>query len=181
MFQVSKYDCTPNAFFLSVCLRLGWCCSDIPFTPLTSVTNKPGETAPSHWPPDGWIDDFLLQERKKKQPTAHFYFLTFWTLTCTTAARRGGRESLPALPPPSFTWTLSHCSYHPKQHICHLRAVLIVPNTHTHKNSWHSLLDTKHSLLAYLQTYHTCVNKIKHYCGWCPNTYRLESTGLFYS
>lgn len=130
-----------------------------------------------------WMDWWLPAsgKEKKKKPTAHFYFLTFWTLTCTTAARRGGRESLPALPPPSFTWTLSHCSYHPKQHIFHLRAVLIVPNTHTHKNSWHRLLDTKHSLLAYLQAYHTCVNNIKHYWGWCPNTYRLESTGLFYS
>lgn len=76
------------------------------------VSDTPGEAAPSHRPPDRWIDDFLLQERKNPPPI--FTFLTFWNFW--PARPLPGEEAervFPALASSSITWTLSQCSYIP--------------------------------------------------------------------
>lgn len=100
----------------------------------------------------------------------HRPFLLFDLLNFDLHYRREAGGSLQLFPPSSITWTLSHCSYHPKQLYIWKLSWLY----HTHKNSLHRLLDTKRSLLV---TKHTvCVNNVKHNCELHPNAYRLEPT-----
>lgn len=127
---------------------------------ITSPTSQ--ESAPSHWPPDRWIDDFLLRERKNPPPIFTFWPFELWP-ALPLPGLVAGRALLLFLPP-LITWTLSHCSCHPKQ--LYFIWELIVPTTHTHRNNLHRSLYTKCSLLTYLQTYSTC----KYYQTWLRST-----------
>lgn len=173
--EIYSITCTIGSVPAWVQKRLGWCCSDIPLRHThTSVTNRPGDRTIAL---TTWRMDWLPASGTENPPPI-FTFLTFWTLICTTAARRGGRESLRALPSPSITWTLSQCSYHPKQ-LYFIWELSWLYQTHIHTRT--VCTNTKHSLFAYLQKHTIHVNNIKHYCGLCPNTYKLEHTVLFYS
>lgn len=108
-------------------LRLGWCCSDIPLCH-KQVSPTDQDTAPLRWPPDRWTDDFLLQERNTHHPFLLFDLLNFDLHYRCQAGRRGESS---AHPPPSITWTLSHCSYHPKQLYC-IWELSWLYQTHTH-------------------------------------------------
>lgn len=100
---ISKVSKNPLfAFLTPPCLVLsGWVSAAV--TSLHAINKCHQQARRPHHRTDHPTDGVMTSCFRKGRPTAHFYFLTFWTLTCTTAARQGGGESLPALPPPSIT------------------------------------------------------------------------------
>lgn len=149
--------------------RWDWFCSDIP----SNAESKWHHQVRRWHNRTGHLTDELMTSYfKNGNPPPIF---TFWPFELWPALPLPGREaggSLQLFPPSSITWTLSHCSYHPKQ--LYIWKLSWLYHTHTHKNSLHRLLDTKRSLLV---TKHTvCVNDVKHNCELHPNAYRLEPT-----
>lgn len=129
---------------------------------ITSPTSQ--ESALSHWPPDRWIDDFLLRERKTHRPFLLSDLLNF-DLHYRCRVWWQGEPSCSSSPP-MITWTLSHCSCHPKQlYFIWELSWLYQPHIHT------GTICTDHCI-PNVHCWHTCktYSTCKYYQTWLRNT-----------